>query len=179
MDFIVAFLRSTLDSVRDLLPIAAVIAVFQLLVIGEPLPDLLQLLLTTKPPSRMLPSRWAHWIHSQLIKLGWLGPRKPSSLEYQQITQWYQLLAKLGRFDLILDEISFSAFIKLLRSETQQAIFQPQIPDSAVQILGPLEAAGLPFTHLWLMGLTDDRWPASPKPNPLLPAAFQQQMQKS
>ncbi len=42
-----AFVRATLQSVRDLAPIVAVIALFQLLVIGEPLPDWLGLLVGT------------------------------------------------------------------------------------------------------------------------------------
>jgi probable DNA repair protein len=39
--------------------------------------------------------------------------------------------------------------------------------------LGVLEAAGLQFDHLWVMGLTDDVWPPPPRPNPLLPAVLQ------
>lgn len=42
-----SFLRATLQSVRDLAPIVAVIALFQLLVIGEPLSDWLALLAGT------------------------------------------------------------------------------------------------------------------------------------
>jgi len=41
------FVRATLQSVRDLVPIIAVIALFQLLVIGQPLPDWLGLLAGT------------------------------------------------------------------------------------------------------------------------------------
>jgi hypothetical protein len=42
-----SFVRATLQSIRDLAPIVAVIAVFQLVVIGEPLPDWLGLLAGT------------------------------------------------------------------------------------------------------------------------------------
>ena len=38
------FIRSLADSVKDLLPIVAVIAFFQLVVLGQPIPNLLQLL---------------------------------------------------------------------------------------------------------------------------------------
>jgi probable DNA repair protein len=42
-----------------------------------------------------------------------------------------------------------------------------------VQILGLLEAAGLEFDHLWLMGLTSEAWPAVTHPHPLLPLELQ------
>ncbi|MFT6916192.1 MAG: ATP-dependent helicase/nuclease subunit B [Motiliproteus sp.] len=131
--------------------------------------------------ARHLPKRtlneWSPWIYSILTRMGWPGQRSASSLEYQQLKHWYELLAGLTRFDLLLEPLSFSDALKLLRTESQSTIFQPQTPDSALQILGPLEAAGLRFTHLWVMGLNDESWPTPPDLNPLLPAAYQQLMQ--
>ncbi|WP_421862920.1 PD-(D/E)XK nuclease family protein [Motiliproteus sp.] len=127
----------------------------------------------TRQPYRSL-NDWGRWAIQQLRQLGWPGARRPSSIEYQQISQWYELLAGFGRFDLLLEPMSLRQGLKLLRTETQQLSFQPQVGDSAVQVLGPLEAAGLRFTHLWICGLSDERWPESPSPNPLLPSAYQQ-----
>ncbi|MFT5722030.1 MAG: ATP-dependent helicase/nuclease subunit B [Motiliproteus sp.] len=127
-------------------------------------------------PKRTL-SEWSPWMHSILTRISWPGQRSASSLEYQQLKHWYELLAGLTRFDPLLESLSFSDALKLLRTESQSTIFQPQTPDSALQILGPLEAAGLRFTHLWVMGLNDESWPTPPDLNPLLPAAYQQQMQ--
>ncbi|MDH3716284.1 MAG: DUF1538 family protein, partial [Gammaproteobacteria bacterium] len=42
-----SFVRATVQSIRDLAPIVAVIALFQLVVIGQPLPDWLALLAGT------------------------------------------------------------------------------------------------------------------------------------
>ncbi len=47
MKSFLAFIRATLQSARDLAPIVVVIALFQLLVVGQPLPDLLALLAGT------------------------------------------------------------------------------------------------------------------------------------
>ncbi|RDE24730.1 hypothetical protein DV711_03860 [Motiliproteus coralliicola] len=127
----------------------------------------------TRQPYRSL-NDWGRWTIQQLRQLGWPGSRRPSSIEYQQISQWYELLAGFGRFDPLLEPMSLRQGLRLLRSETQQLSFQPQVGDSAVQVLGPLEAAGLRFTHLWICGLSDERWPESPSPNPLLPSAYQQ-----
>ena len=142
-------------------------------------PELLKLfdrLQQQRYPASERPGYWSQWLHELLLALGWPGDRTPNSLEYQQIEQWYELLSSLSRFDELTGKISLSEALKLLHKETQAAIFQPKTTDSPVQILGPLEAAGLDFTHLWLMGLSDDCWPAPPNPNPLLPVTFQRQM---
>lgn len=137
---------------------------------------LLEQLITLQQQPKKTPGHWGRWLVSTLQQLGWPGQRRLSSLEYQQISQWYQLLAALGRFDAIHSKLNFNDALRLLRNESQSAVFQPQTPNSAVQILGPLEAAGLEFSHLWLMGLSDERWPAPSNLNPLLPAAYQQAM---
>jgi len=40
-------------------------------------------------------------------------------------------------------------------------------------VLGLLEASGLDFDSLWVMGLDDESWPPSPRPNPFLPLDLQ------
>ncbi len=143
-------------------------------------PQLLAALTTLKSrsyPGAARAGSWAQWFCQLLTDIGWPGERRCNSLEYQQIDQWYELLRKLSRYDDLLGELSLVEAIRVLRKETQAAIFQAKTAESAVQVLGPLEAAGLQFSHLWLMGLSDDRWPAPPNPNPMLPVAFQRQLQ--
>src|ERR1700681_761260 len=41
--------------------------------------------------------------------------------------------------------------------------------------MGMLEAAGLRFDHLWIMGLHDEALPPSASPNPFLPTSLQRQ----
>ncbi|MCP4128273.1 MAG: PD-(D/E)XK nuclease family protein, partial [Gammaproteobacteria bacterium] len=53
---------------------------------------------------------------------------------------------------------------------------QPQSEVAPVQVVGILEAAGLRFDHLWVLGLSDDRWPAAATPNPLLPITLQREL---
>ena len=48
---------------------------------------------------------------------------------------------------------------------------------SNVQVLGPLEAAGLGFDQLWLCGMQADRWPAPARPNPFIPQPLQRRLQ--
>ena len=61
-----------------------------------------------------------------------------------------------------------------LRHMAAEVLFQPETPDVPIQILGVLEAAGMAFDHLWVMGLSDEAWPPQPRPNPFLPIELQQ-----
>jgi probable DNA repair protein len=54
-------------------------------------------------------------------------------------------------------------------------MFQPQGGETPVQVLGALEASGLQFDHLWVMGLHDQAWPGPPAPNPFLPIQMQRE----
>lgn len=135
--------------------------------------DCLKRLQDTPRPKRASASVWSQWFYELLRALGWPGTRQCNSLEYQQLDQWFELLGSLSRFDDLQPALSLREAFALVRKETQAALFQPQTPDSPVQILGPLEAAGLQFSHLWVMGMSDDAWPPAPAPHPLLPVPLQ------
>ncbi|MCR2540459.1 hypothetical protein NSP57_24095, partial [Salmonella enterica] len=68
------------------------------------------------------------------------------------------------------------AAVNLLQSVARSAAFQPQRdPLARLDVLGLLEAEGGFWDGVWMLGLTDDVLPASPKPNPLLPLAVLRQ----
>ena len=62
-----------------------------------------------------------------------------------------------------------------LRAHLGSVMFQPESPTVPIQIAGLLEAAGQPFDALWVAGLTADEWPPAPRPNALLPVAWQRE----
>ena len=55
--------------------------------------------------------------------------------------------------------------------------FQPEGSASTVQVLGELEASGLIFDHLWILGLHDSALPRPPSPNPFVPIPVQRRYQ--
>ena len=74
----------------------------------------------------------------------------------------------MTRFDLVE---AYTRFRGLVSGQ----VFQPKSPDVPVQVLGTLEAAGLSFDHLWVMGLSDDTFPTMGRPSPFIPIALQRQ----
>lgn len=118
-------------------------------------------------------SEWAKHFIELLKLLGWPGERSLNSQEYQITQRWLNLLLEFSNLDSILEPQHFSQAIEHLSQLTAKTIFQPQSPEAPIQILGVLEAAELPFEHLWVMSLDDSNWPATPKPNPLIPQRLQ------
>ena len=124
-----------------------------------------------------LPSRWVEHFSNILSLFGWPGNRGLDSLEYQQLELWQRTLEEFKTFDSVCETMHYAEALQLLRDCCHRQISQPQTEDSPIQVLGPLEAAGLAFEHLWLTGMQGTSWPASPRPNPFIPVFLQTQLQ--
>ncbi len=124
-------------------------------------------------PKRRAPSAWAAAFASLLAIWGWPGERSLSSEEFQTLAAWRKLLQGLATLDLISPGLSYQEALSRLRRIAREQFFQPESPEVPVQIVGVLEAVGLYFDHLWLMGLHDEIWPGPPQPNPFLPVDLQ------
>ncbi|MCD6039915.1 MAG: recC [Gammaproteobacteria bacterium] len=127
--------------------------------------------------ANLLPiSTWIKVFIEALSLLGWPGERSINSQEYQIVQRWLELLNEYRTFDILLPEKSYENTLHYLRQLTSNVVFQPQGTDAPIQILGLLEAAGLPFNHTWVMGFDDSTWPPSAKPNPFIPHRLQASM---
>ncbi|MCB1703401.1 MAG: PD-(D/E)XK nuclease family protein [Halioglobus sp.] len=124
---------------------------------------------------KALPSVWASRFCDMLGIWGWPGTQPLDSLEFQQLTRWQDTLAEFAAFDAVSKSLSLSEALALLRDCCRRQVSQPLTADSTVQVLGPLEAAGLSFDQLWVCGMQGGGWPASANPNPFIPIALQRQ----
>lgn len=122
--------------------------------------------------SRM-PSDWAPALSGFLQAVGWPGDRGIDSMEYQTLEVWKELLSELARLDRVSGRLSLGAAVGMLRRLGSARQFQPESEPAPVQVLGVLEASGLRFDRLWIMGMQDNAWPAAPSPDPFLPFHLQ------
>lgn len=122
---------------------------------------------------RQLPSAWSTTFLAVLAGLGWPGERALDSDEYQAWEAWRAVVAGLAALDPVLGSLRYDDALTWLARMSADTLFQPESGDVAVQVLGTLESAGLEFDHLFVIGLQDDAWPPSARPNPLLPIALQ------
>jgi len=123
-----------------------------------------------------LPSVWADRFSALLELWGWPGQGPLDSIEYQQLQLWYELLNEFSSYDAMLAPLAFVDAQKLLYRCCSRQVSQPQTPDSNVQVLGLLEAAGLSFDKLWLCDMQAGNWPAAARPNPFIPMRLQREM---
>lgn len=126
---------------------------------------------------KALPSTWLLHFSDILQNWGWPGTHALDSLEYQQLALWQHTLDTFATFDSVCTPMHFNAALALLRDCCKRQVSQPQTTDSPIQVLGPLEAAGLSFDQLWLCGMQSSAWPASPRPNPFIPIVLQTRLQ--
>lgn len=128
-------------------------------------------------PRRALFSWWAEHCTQQLALFGWPGARALDSIEYQQVERWRTVLEDLATLDHYGAAVTYAEALSELTQLASNAVFQPETPDSAVQVLGLLEAAGLRFDRLWVAGMDSSQWPQGVVYNPLLPPTLQRRWQ--
>jgi probable DNA repair protein len=123
-----------------------------------------------------LPSVWADRFSEVLDLWGWPGSGSLDSIEYQQVQLWYSLIDDYSAYDALCEDMAFEDAMSLLTRCCARQVSQPQTPDSNVQVLGLLEAAGLSFDYLWICDMQASIWPAAARPNPFIPISLQRDM---
>ncbi len=123
------------------------------------------------------PSSWAQQFIAMLKTLKWPGLQTQASNTFQYLERFKKLLLEFSQLDLLFEKISIQQAVKLLNTLCKQTIFQPKSHKEPIQIMGVLEASGLTFDEVWVMGLHNGIWPPPTKPNPFIPFAIQQQYQ--
>lgn len=116
---------------------------------------------------------WQQEFEQLLTRFNWPGSRTLNSIEHQQVNLFWQQLDAFNTLAVVQPECSFREYLDALTNTLRHTPFQAQTPDSPIQILGTLEAAGLQFSDLWVMGMHNGVWPPAATPNPLLPVSLQ------
>jgi ATP-dependent helicase/nuclease subunit B len=123
--------------------------------------------------SQKTPSEWARHFSRVLEAAGFPGERALDSEEFQTRAKWHEALGELSRLDRVAKEMPFPRAFQIVKKICADTLFQPEAPDTPIQVLGLLESAGVEFDHLWVTGLTDEAWPLKASPNPFLPLGEQ------
>ena len=124
-------------------------------------------------PRRTSPRQWAIRFSEWLSLFGWPGERRPDSGEYQLLMAWQKALTQLGGLEQLSQPVTFNEAFSLLWQLLADTPFQPETPETPIQILGISGAWAMRFDHLWITGMRDESWPEPSPPNPFIPAACQ------
>ena len=98
-----------------------------------------------------------------------------SSYEYQVMQSMDDVWFEFSRLELVSQACTLEQAITIISRLVQEKIFQSGAGELPVQVLGTLEAAGLEFSALWVMGMTEQNWPPPSSPNPFIPIKLQRQ----
>lgn len=123
---------------------------------------------------KLYSSEWAK-IFTQIIQvLGWPGENSLTIDESTAVKRFTELLQEFATTDLVVGKVAYKQARQILFDLAEHTVFQAEyITDAPVNILGVLEAAGMNFTYLWVMGLDQENWPPAPTPNPFIPIQVQ------
>jgi ATP-dependent helicase/nuclease subunit B len=146
--------------------------------IGDTCPKLVERLKTIKPFDRQVKypcSKWANRFKSRLNTLGFPGEIGLNSANFQAYARFERLFDEFCQLSLVNSYTTFEKAHDLLIQLAQKTLFQPQNTSAKVHVLGLLEAAGLEFSHLWIMGITDECLPQPSQLSPFIPYAVQKQ----
>jgi exodeoxyribonuclease-5 len=128
--------------------------------------------------AQRLPSAWAEFMAGYLHEAGWLFSRTLDSHEYQARRAFLESVSGLARLDELLGPVGFHEAHRHVTRMSRERIFQPETRGQPrLQVLGLLEASGLEFDGLWVMGMHEGVWPPPAKPNPMLSREWQRKRQ--
>ena len=122
----------------------------------------------SKATLRRSPAQWAELFDALLTKLNWPGEHSLSSVEYQLVNRWRELLNDLAQLELVTPTLTLAEAQVRLAALAGETVFQPEAEGAVVQLLGPLEAAGMQFDKLWIAGVSSSNWPPPSKPLALI-----------
>jgi probable DNA repair protein len=110
-------------------------------------------------PQRQSPENWVSLFSQLLLDMGWPGNESLSSAEFQTVNRWRELLNEVARLALVAETMTVAEALARIATIAGETIFQAEGGNAPVNVMGPLEAAGLEFDRLWVTGMNSTNWP--------------------
>ena len=124
-------------------------------------------------PKKQSASAWAKAFTELLARVGWLKGMKLSSGEFQALSAWNKALEGFACLDDVLGKIARGEAVSRLSSIVRETVHQVETPEADIQVLGLLEATGLWFDEVRVLGCHEYALPSEPSPNPFIPLNIQ------
>ena len=112
---------------------------------------------------------WTDISRKILEAFGWPGAVALNSEEFQCTQSWRELLISISSLELLEWRTDFQGFVRRLERAAATQNFKPETLDVPVQIMDANEAEGSVFDALWIGSCSDEMWPDSLRPSPLIP----------
>lgn len=129
-----------------------------------------------KENGKKSPRQWSIYFASQLANMGWPSKQKLDSLHYQTLNAFLALLENLGTLIQVSEAMNFHQATYYLKYLCESTPFQAEGHHAAIQVLGALEAAVIPFDVAWVSGFSSQEWPMIKSPNPFISIDLQREL---
>lgn len=126
-------------------------------------------------PETLTLTEWTSRFSQWLTVCGWPGERELNSHEYQTLEAWQAALSRLATLDNVGRPVGFNTALYHLHQTLVETRFQPESPETPVQILGLTGAAAMRFDYIRVLNMQDDVWPNPSPSNPFIPAVCQRE----
>lgn len=126
--------------------------------------------------TRRAPGIWRREWNERLRLLGWPGALR-GDVEGLVFRRWRDAMDEFAALEVVEPSMDAPHALSRLRSICADTLVQPPSANRSVQVLSMLDAAGLEFDVVFAIGLTATAFPPPPRPNPLLPVAWQREQE--
>jgi ATP-dependent helicase/nuclease subunit B len=119
-------------------------------------------------------AEWTERMRELLEAAGWGGGA--DSREFQTRRKWDGALDELATLDFDGARVGFERALERLKRIAGETMFAPESRQAPVQVMGPLETAGMTFDAVWFLRGGDLSWPGATSGSPLLPWQMQREL---
>lgn len=121
-------------------------------------------------------AEWSEVMRDLLHAANWPGDRAPTPHEFAVSRAWDSALDMLATLDFRGRRVTFAVAVKTLERILQTTQIGSLPTGACIQIMRPAEAEGSVFDAVVLLHATDEAWPETPRPHPLLGWPLQQEL---
>ena len=99
-----------------------------------------------------------------------------TSVEFQLGDRWERVLDLFSSLDFAGETADFDEVLRTLERLARGTVFAAESRAAAVQVMGPIEAAGGRFDAMWVLRSGEADWPPRAVAHPLLPWGLQREL---
>lgn len=116
-------------------------------------------------PARLGATEWALRFSNALDDGGFAPTAQLDSRDLQRRQRWHELLDEFAALDAVLPPLALAEALRRLRRLAAQARHQAATGDAAVTLSDALADPVASYDGIWVLGLTESRWPPPPRPD--------------
>ncbi|MEO6185703.1 MAG: PD-(D/E)XK nuclease family protein, partial [Steroidobacteraceae bacterium] len=122
-------------------------------------------------------TRWAEKFSECLRLAGFAAATALESRDAQRLARWGELLDEFAGLDAVGTPLPSSAALTALQQLALQTTHQSATGDAAITLTTQMQDPLVRYDGIWVMGMTENRWPEPPRPDPYIALSEQRRCQ--